>query len=277
MGLQSYQNEIKKLQLELEEIKSSRQYKLCRKIFAPYNLIKIFFTTFFDIRIKNAIKKYPNTKFITDKKFCNKQLEYKKAVILGNAKNLDILDDEKFKIYKEEKSTLTIGLNRSFYKFNTDVLLWADYEIIDEINNSNTNNLENTLVIQTTNNDTKQNLTFWKKNKSFENYPYKGLFKARNILVSALHLCYIYNIKEIELYGFEFDSRDYFFNTDKYEGIDEYEIKPSLTIEDEYLGYDTKKIAKEVLEHMINENFKITYNGKSKFLSSIKGLIKNES
>jgi hypothetical protein len=267
---------LKKLQLELEEIKSSRQYKLCRKIFAPYNIIKKYFNTFFDSRVKIAKKKYQTAQFTTDKEFCSKSLKYKKAVILGNAKNLELLSNTKFEEYKLDNNTLTIGLNRSFYKFNTDILLWADYEIIDEINHYNTNNLENTLVVQTTNNDTKQNLTFWQKNKSFENYPYKGLFKARNILISALHLCYIYNIKEIELYGFEFDSRDYFFDTNKYEGIEEYEIKPSLIIENEYLGYDTKKIAREVLEYMINENFKITYNGKSKFLSSIEGLIKNE-
>jgi len=274
--LQSNKNEIKKLQLELEEIKSSRQYKLCKKLFAPYSIFKNFINLFFDKKISKTKSKYPDAKFITDKKFCKKSLNYKKAVILGNAKNLDVLTKKQFKLYKVNKYTLTIGLNRSFYSFDTEVLLWADYEIIDEILKTNTKNLDNTIVVQTTNNNTKNNLAFWKENKSFDVYPNKSLFKARNILVSALHLCYLNNIKEIELYGFEFDSRNYFFDTDKYDGINEYEIKVNLTIKNEFIGYDTKKIVKEVLEFMLQKGFKISYYGNSQFLSSIEGLKKND-
>lgn len=268
---------IKKLELELNTIKNSNQYKLCNKLFLPIKILKKVFNNLYDIRVNKVKKLYKNSTFKTDKVFLKEtDLKYEKVVILGNAKNLQELTKDKFSKYKNDEQTLIIGLNRSFYSFNTDILLWADYEIIDELNNNSTQNIENTIAVQTTNNNTKDNIQYWIDNKSLDSYPNNGLFKARNILVSALHLCYIYDIKEIELYGFEFDSRDYFFDTNEYEGIDEYEIKTDLLIQDEYLGYDTKKIAKEVLEYMISENFKIAYTGKSIFLSNIKRLVKNE-
>ena len=270
-------SDIKKLQLELDAIKSSRQYKVCTMISSVYNKIKLFFNKYFNKKILEVKKKYKETIFYIDKIFLkDNTLKYKKAIILGNAKNLKELTSDRFLEYENNMKILTIGLNRSFYNYNTNLLLWADYEILNEINESDTKNLINTIVVQTTNNNIKQNLLYWKENKSFKNYPYKGLFKARNILVSALHLCYIHSIKEIELFGFEFDSRDYFFDTNLYNGISEYEIKTDITIEKEYLGYDTQKIVKEVIEFMLNNGYSIKYNGKSNFLESIKGLIKND-
>ena len=228
------------------------------------------------LRIKNLKAKYPTTIFIDDSNINYDFSSCKKAVILGNAKNVNSLTQEQFNEYNQNKNTLIIGVNRTHLRFRTDILMWADIEIIDEILNDYSSHITNSYVIRTTNNDIKKNLEFWIHNKSFKIFPFKGLFKARNILVRALHLCYLYDIKEITLYGFEFDTRGYFYHNPSIYNANEYEILSEEVIQKKYCGYDTQKIVREVIEFMIDEGFKIQACGESKFLSSIKNIqVKN--
>jgi len=239
---------------------------------ATFKKIYNFFDRLLGLRIKNLKAKYPTTTFIDDSKINYDFTSCKKAVILGNAKNLNYLTQEQFNEYNQNKNILTIGVNRTYLRFRTDIFMWADIEIIDEILNDYKADIGDSYVIRTTNNNIKKNLEFWIHNKSFKMFPFKGLFKARNILVSVLHLCYQNDIKEITLYGFELDKREYFYHNPLIFNTNDYEILSEEVIQSKYCGYDTQKIVKEVIEFMIDEGFKIQAYGESKFLSSIKKL-----
>ena len=56
----------------------------------------------------------------------------KKAILLGNAPCLSELTEEAHK-KAQENGYLTIGLNRSIYQFQTDILVWSDLKTIDDI------------------------------------------------------------------------------------------------------------------------------------------------
>ena len=121
-------------------------------------------------------------------------------------------------------------------------------------------------------NDITKNLMFWKMNKSFENYNHKGLFKARTVLVSALYLCYILEIKEIELYGVSLDNGAYFYNNSYSLGRKTLDTLSQEEINKKYYGYTMQKIVQEVLEYLVSKGFIISYGGESNFLKSIDGV-----
>lgn len=208
---------------------------------------------------------------------------YNKAVILGNAPTLSNLSQQCFNNYKENKF-LTIGLNRSIYKFQTDILLWSDLLTISDILKKRCIKSNNTVCLHAqlerdhrlaAEKDANFQFLhkFWYKNKSFKNWPKQKLFMFRNSLIAALHLCYKLQIKEVVLIGFSFDDRSYFYNTQQTN--QSYEIIPDKDIIDKCGGYSTHRIVREVIEYLIcDENIHISYIGNSHFLSSISMLKK---
>jgi hypothetical protein len=229
------------------------------------------------IFIKDTSSKFP--------RFINKLKERScsKAVILGNAECLNELDAAAFNAL-ETNDFLTIGLNRSIYKFQTDILIWSDLLTIKDILQKKTIKRENCYVLHAllernhklpaAEDPCFQYLNkYWEKNRNFKNWPKTKLYMFRNVLTAALFLCYKLDIREILLVGFGFDDRQYFYKTKKYKNARGYEIHSNEMIAKNCGGYDTLKLVKEILEYLINEEqFHISYNGNSEFLSGIEGL-----
>ncbi len=215
-----------------------------------------------------------------------KQKPYKKAIILGNAPCLSELSEARFSQLKE--SALTIGLNRSIYSFQPDILLWSDIVTIYDVMKGRRVKdascsvihvkLERNYWLKPENDINFKNLIdWWKRDKSFRQWNKNKLFMFRNILLPALHLCYRLDIRDVELVGFGFDNRHYFYQSDQYQKSNQYEIKTKLQIEKSLGGYDTQSIVSEVLEYLvIKENFKISFLGDSRFLKSLPFLSKVE-
>ena len=212
-----------------------------------------------------------------------KKKAIKKAIILGNAPSLNELSEEKLKDLKE-KGFLSIGINRSIYKYETDVLAWSDLKALQDIlkykvyKNRRTTflniRLERKYHLPLEHDIAFKNLyRYWSKNKNFRSWKSSKLFMFRNTLVAVLHLCYKLEIKEIVLVGFNFDNRKYFYDSNIYNTSQKYELRDSRTIKSCFGGYDTQKIVQEVLEYLINdEKFNIKYSGQSNFLNQINGL-----
>jgi len=226
--------------------------------------------------------KYPTMNFMWDNskeyKYLLQKLKkskYEKVVILGNAPNLISLNDELYKKYKNDDTVLMIGLNKSYIKYQTDILLWSDQIVMKEL-------IEYNKIVPTTIflfisqllDKRLRSLKLWKEHRTFENYPYKTLFKARTILVSALHLAYILDIKDIHLFGISMDNGNYFYKN--INARDSLEFLSDKRIKKQQHGYTMKKITQEILEFLIQRNFNIYYSGESDFLHSING-IKNVS
>lgn len=209
----------------------------------------------------NLIKKIKNNKF-------------QGVVILGNSSHLNDLTHSQLASFKNKKY-LIIGLNRSIYKYKSDILLWADYPAIYDIFKNKHYHLD-CLYLNITTNRRKhfyENSTYWLHNKSFENWKYNRIFLLRTILTSALHLCLKINIKKIYILGLDLEKRTYFYENKKFNGSENYEIKSKDKIDANLAGYDTQKITKEVIEHLVSEKkFEIYSANKNNFLTTIEGL-----
>ena len=206
-----------------------------------------------------------------------------RAVIMGNAPSLNELPQELFEKMKTG-GYLSIGLNRSIYAFETDVLIWSDLLTIDEILKkraikSNDTTVLHVRLVRNHRLSTAKDKGFhalhkyWSKHRNFRNWKKSKLFMFRNSLIPALHLCYRLGIKDITMIGFSFDNREYFYKTNKYNDKNSYEIISEERLKKNCGGYDTHRIVKEVLEYLIqDEEFTIRYNGNSEFLKTVNGL-----
>lgn len=268
--------------------------KLLRKLFKRHNYREFIwnktgYSLFLQFPIKRLLSKGIFIKDISPgfPRFIDKLKEkgYNKAVILGNAACLNELDAATFKTL-ETNNFLTIGLNRSIYKFQTDILTWSDLLTIKDILYKSAIKREDCYILHallernpklpTTEDPCFQNLhKYWTENRNFKNWPKTKLYMFRNVLTAALFLCYKLNIREILLIGFSFDDRQYFYKTKKYKNATGYEIHSNKKITTNCGGYDTLMLVKEIVEHLISdEQFHISYNGNSEFLSGIHGLDK---
>lgn len=202
-----------------------------------------------------------------------KARQYKYALILGNAENLNELNADLLK--KLGNNFLIIGLNRSIYNYQSDVLLWADLKAMqDIIKNKKLNS--STQFIKVTYDYSyliKSAVQFWIKHKNLLQWPYQRLFLLRTILTSAFHLCSLLSIKKIYFIGVSLESRNYFYDSSLFKKDEPYEIQNSSTINDVFSGYDTKKIVKELIEHLIkDQGFSICSLHKNDYLQTIEGL-----
>jgi hypothetical protein len=208
---------------------------------------------------------------------------YTKVLLLGNAPCLNDLTPEMFEAFRRE-GWLTIGLNRSIYVFQTDILLWTDLLTIDDILKKRAVRSDHVTVLHTRlerdhrlpaakDKGFHRLHKYWSKHRNFRDWPKRKLFMFRNCAVAALHLCHRIGAKEVLMVGFGFDSRDYFYKTDKYKKAEGYEIISAEKLDKNCGGYDTQKIVREVIDHLLaDEGFSISYNGDSGFLASIDGM-----
>ncbi len=208
---------------------------------------------------------------------------HRKLLLLGNAPCLTELTPELFEKIREA-GYLTMGLNRSIYHFQTDVLLWTDLLTIHNVLRKRSVKRKDTTVLHVRLERDHQVSAakdkgfgdlhrYWSEFRNFRNWPKSKLFMFRNSAVPALHLCQRLGIREVLMVGFGFDNRDYFYQTDKYKQAESYEIITPEKLEMNCGGYDTQRIVREVLEYLVeDEGFDISYNGESRFLATIPGL-----
>jgi hypothetical protein len=210
---------------------------------------------------------------------------HRKLLLLGNAPCLTELTPELFERIREA-GYLTIGLNRSIYHFQTDVLVWTDLLTIHDVLRKRSVQRKDATVLHVRLEREHQVLAakdkgfgdlhrYWSKFRNFRDWPKSKLFMFRNSAVPALHLCHRLGIREVLMVGFGFDNRDYFYQTDKYKNAAGYEIISAEKLEANCGGYDTQRIIREVLEYLVgDEGFDISYNGDSRFLATIPGVRK---
>ena len=189
------------------------------------------------------------------------------AFIYGNAPNLKLIDNNWNKQIKEEfKSKIfTMGLNRSYSYVDSDILLYTDQKMETELHSNPPFDCGE--LIKVTKNDNMANLEYWRDHKKFRQDNYNVLPVFRNILISALYMCYLLNVKKIVLFGVQMDNRKYFYGTH----VDGYNPEKPYD-EVEVLGYTVHKIMKETVEYFFSNNLDIYYTGDSEFLQSLKGL-----
>lgn len=212
-----------------------------------------------------------------------KAKNHKKVVIFGNAdclNEIDYIDSEYFKL----NGYLTIGLNRSIFKLVTDIVMWTDIMTISDILQDRPVQQKKTTYLHVKlprdhrlpavyDKSFKEIALFWINNKNFRSWTKSNLFLFRNILVSALHLCFKLEVKEVILVGFNMETRNYFFHGEQNKPDVSYELRSSYEIDKLCQGYSTQRIVKEVLEYLIHEEgMSIKFNGESSFLHSIPGL-----
>ena len=241
-------------------------------------------------RLRPIMRRLSRGHFLTDEsdefqgwlknlRFCTP----KKAVIMGNAPCLNDLSDELFNKMRDA-GYFFIGLNRSIYKFQTEVLIWCDLMTIDDILKKRAVKSDETTVLHVRperdhrlpvacDEGYRKLHEYWSKYHNFRNWKKSKLYMYRNGSTAALHLCYLLGIKDITLLGFSFDNREYFYKTNKYKKKKDYELLKKKSLTNTYGGYDTHRIVKEILEYLIvDEEFDIKYNGNSKFLKTVKGI-----
>lgn len=216
---------------------------------------------------------------------CLRGKGYRRALILGNAPCVAELTQPQLKKFIEA-GYLTIGLNRSIYEYQTDILMWADVLAIDDILKRRAVKTNRTTILHIRHErdhrlPASQDKGFqalhqyWSRARNFRDWPKKKLFMFRNTAVGALHLCHRLGIREVVMVGFGFDDRSYFYSTEKYKDAKNYEIISQKKLDDNCGGYTTHRIIREVLEYLLtDEGLAISYNGDSQFLGKIPGLKK---
>ena len=224
-------------------------------------------------------RRQKNTVFISDQSriFDNyiidlKNKKYRKAVIIGNAPNIEDLNHNNYKHDLHDETVLTIGLNQTYEIHQTEISLWGDLIVMQRLHGENLLSKTTFLHAAQLVKLTRDNLVYWKKNKSFKHYRQKGLFKSRTILVSALHLCYLLDIKNIELYGISLDNRSHFYDNNSSESEKTFEYLSPMDLENKYLGYTAQKITREIIDYLASIGFKLLYGGNSDFLNGTLGI-----
>ena len=209
---------------------------------------------------------------IEDIKNIVKNRNIKEIYIFGNAPNLN---DVSLKFIKGiQRNVLTIGLNRTFLKFIPDIIMYHHKDIYELMVKTK---IKPKYIYHFIHRETSISTDKWIKYKSFKYLPKDKLFGYRNILIVALHLCHVLNIKDITLFGVDLVHRNYFFDhkihtSDKINTLPQNNIVPYDHKLDGSKRFLVQDLVREVLESLINEEFKISFQGNSSFLKSIKGL-----
>lgn len=204
--------------------------------------------------------------FITQKRG-----EYKTALILGNGPSLNELTAADYQTF-QDKNYLTIGLNRSAYRFVTDIQLWADYPAFRDLY-FHRMVTKSSLFIQasgTIPHERKEAAQFWRAHKSLSGWSHTRLFLCRTVLTSAFDLCRRLEIRNLYLVGFEFDSRSYFYNSEIFQSNRPYEILSHQFIDKNLSGYTTHKIVAEMIGYLVrHEKFTIEFSNPSDFIRTL--------
>lgn len=210
--------------------------------------------------------------------------QYKAAVILGNGPSFARVDAEAMRQFRDAHY-LTIGLNRTIYRHITRVLIWSDVETLYSILG------DDSVISQDDPDDPmhviqavlpigaafRDQIARWESTQSLRAFHPPKLFMFRTVLTAALHLCFQLGIDKVLLAGVDFDTREYFFSTDRYNPTQAYELRSDVELQTHFRGYSTHRIVKEFIESLIQqEGFEIQYLGDSAFLRTVDGIRKSE-
>ncbi len=199
------------------------------------------------------------------KKLTSKYLNKKKiGIIFGNGMGINNISDEIFNKIDNNSDILSIGLKRIYYKYEPELILYADDYVDIEYKKAN---LKKSKVIKLSKQYAQLNLPKWINHKDFSSIPSYDIWHHRNILIGALHLCYLLNLKTIILTGIDMDSREYFYGkhpkfpnpNQPYESRDVY-------------NYNVYQLTNESFQSLINNGFNIYYTDKSNTLQKMEGL-----
>lgn len=213
------------------------------------------------------------------------QERYETAVILGNGPSFALIDDQAMEHFRSS-GYLTIGLNRSIYRFITRVLIWSDVETLESILGPESQVPKDDphrpmYVVQAvlpTGKAFRDQILRWEREQSFAAFPKSKLFMFRTVLTAALHLCYLLGVKRVLLAGVDLDNRAYFFKNDQFDPSQPYELRSDTALRTHFLGYSTHRIVKETLESLaLRGGVRIEYVGNSEFLKTVEGLHRRET
>ena len=201
-------------------------------------------------------------KNIADNYLNNKKI----GIIFGNGIGINNIPKEIFNKIEKNEKILSIGLKRIYLKYETELILYADDYVDKEYINAK---LKKSKVIKLNKNYAQKYLKNWINMKNFNSIPSYDLWHHRNILMGALHLCYLLNLKTIILTGIDMDNREYFYGKHpKFPKSKEpYETR-------DVFNYNVYQLINEGFQSLLNNDFKIYYTDESKYLSKIKGLEK---
>jgi len=201
------------------------------------------------------------------------------CVILGNGPSLGAIDDSLMEEFRA-RNWLTIGLNRSIYRFATDVLIWSDLETLESILGPESRLLsaphrESMVVVQAVlpvGKSWHEQIERWAEQRTLDVFGGNKLFMFRTVLSSALHLSRLTGVRRIILSGVDLDNRTYFYKTDKYQGTEAYELRGDTSLEGHFHGYSTHRIVEELLAFCTSQGIDVSYVGSSSFLATLPGL-----
>jgi len=211
------------------------------------------------------------------RKCISKYSNYDKAIVLGCGHGLNHVEQEDI-----GGDALTIGLNRSFYKLRSDVLLYMDKKTEREIIDVDFE-YDVDIISMGEDRSQKEFAAYWNKNKCFDNYD-NGLFWFKNTLVPALHLCVLAGIRDIVLVGFDFDSKQHFYEEGQFwrNGwvlsmadlpFETSDVKPHLSTH--LFGYTLEKFFGEYFDYLcMVKKCEISFTDESIFLSRYESLKK---
>jgi hypothetical protein len=201
---------------------------------------------------KNLVNSYLNNKTI--------------GIIFGNGIGINNISKDILDKIDNNPKILSIGLKRIYLKYEPELILYADDYVDEEYKKAK---IKKSKVIKLNKTYAQKYLPNWINTKKFSSIPTNDIWHHRNILMGALHLCYLLNLKTIILVGIDMDNREYFYGKHpKYPNSKQpYETR-------DVFNYNIYKLINEGLKSLQNDNFIIYYTDESKYLSNISGLIK---
>jgi hypothetical protein len=204
------------------------------------------------------------------KKDMYKWAHKKNIIIFGNGEGINNITSDNYNYLDKYKNEIfTIGLKRMYLKYNTDIILYADDYINKEYLRNYDMFKDKSKLIRLSKEFAQIHLISWKRNHSFKDIKRFGIWHHRNVLIGALHTCWLLNIKNIILSGIDMDSRKYFFGIHPRYKNSKQKYEPHTV-----MNYNVYDLTRQVLVFLLSNGFKITYTDKSKFLSTIPGIKK---
>jgi hypothetical protein len=227
--------------------------------------------------------------------------KYKSIHIFGNSPGLTKVPEYIFK----DDNILKIGLNRAFIHGQCDILMWTDNTTIQSIRKRLTEpDLSKTIIVKVGGEHGIDIAGYRRTNyrdfvgyyiekisvgneKLFESWPHPSLIMVKTVLSSALHFVWkvLYNCRDIPIIldGVSMDNRNYFYD----KSVNPRGHKPNKPY---VLGNNSGKscstfkvitdcrklshtsIITDILQHLVEDGYNISYTDDSKMLDAIDGL-----
>ena len=223
--------------------------------------------------LRNAWDSRRNIRWCDDQQmaFCallDKVRPAKMCFVFGNSPNLNLIDATDF-THIPISEVLRVGINRSFKRVPSEIILWTDCELWSEFSPEEIPSGTSLVRIARPHGHPPY-IRWWIKHKSLVDWDRGGLFFLRNTLVSALHLCFLAEIKKIVLFGVSLDDAQHFYSNEKSgRGVASYEHHSQQYVDQVFYGYDIQRCVREIVEYMQKNEFDIRYVGESRFLEKL--------